>query len=93
MKTERALLTILLASTVAVGMVSTALSRDYNDRVAEGYRRVPIDGPYYTFDQQLSVLRNLQQMGARESNEPRKQIQAGGCPTDSEFFGHRHEVA
>ena len=79
MKTERALLTILLASTVAVGVVSTALSRDYHDRVAEGYRRVPIDGPDYTFDQQLSVLRNLQQMGARESNEPRSRFRRLGA--------------
>jgi hypothetical protein len=40
------LLTILLTPIVAVGMVSTALARDYKDIVAEGYRWVSIDGPY-----------------------------------------------
>src|ERR1700730_18204745 len=38
------LLTILLASMVAFGMASTALARDY--LVAEGYRRVTLDGPF-----------------------------------------------
>src|SRR5271157_2970929 len=40
------LLTILLAPIVAVGMASSALARDYKDLVAEGYRRVSLDGPY-----------------------------------------------
>jgi hypothetical protein len=40
------LLTILLAPIVAVGMASTALARDYNDLVAEGYRWVKSDGPF-----------------------------------------------
>jgi len=40
------LLTILLAPIVAVGIASTALARDYQDIVAEGYRWVAIDGPY-----------------------------------------------
>jgi hypothetical protein len=43
---ERALLTILLAPILAVGMASTALGGDYKDLVAEGYRWVAIDGPY-----------------------------------------------
>jgi hypothetical protein len=46
MKSQRALLTILVAPIVAVGMASTALAGDYKDLVAEGYRWVTIDGPY-----------------------------------------------
>jgi hypothetical protein len=40
------LLTILLVPIVAVGMVSTASARDYQDLIAEGYRWVSLDGPF-----------------------------------------------
>jgi hypothetical protein len=40
------LLTILLASIVTVGMVSTTSARDYKDFIAEGYRWVSLDGPF-----------------------------------------------